>query len=141
MFKNVLIAIDLTHPESWEKALPMAKTLCAGGGTLHVLTIMHDLGNAMIASYLPKGFETDALQRMKADLDAFVSEKVGPDVTARAHVGHGHVPEHILSTAKQIGADVIVMASYPPDDLRSVLIGSNAGKVVRHADRPVLVVR
>ena len=56
-------------------------------------------------------------------------------------MGHGHVHETILKVAKKLGADLIVMASHPPDDLRSFLVGSSAEKVVRHADVPVLVVR
>lgn len=141
MFDNVLLPIDLNHPESWQRALPMAVKLCGTSGTLHVLGIVHDLGSPLIASYLPDNFEAEALKRMKADLDAFIARELGSKVTAVPHVGHGHVPEHILSAAQSVGADVIVMASHPPDDLRTFLVGSNADKVVRHADRPVLVVR
>jgi len=141
MFDNVLLPIDLNHPESWEKALPMARRLCGETGMLHILGIVHDLGSAMIASYLPEDFEAKALQKMKADLDAFIARELGKDARATAHVGHGHVPEHILSAAKELEAEVIVMASEPPDDLRTFLVGSNADKVVRHADRPVMVVR
>lgn len=141
MFDNVLLPIDLNHAASWEKALPLAVKLCGSGGTLHVLGIVHDLGSAMIATYLPEGFEQQALQRMKADLDAFVEANVPKGAKATVHVGHGHVPEHVLSAAKDAGADIIVMASHPPDDLRTLLVGSYADKVVRHASIPVLVVR
>ncbi|ARE39253.1 Universal stress protein family 3 [Rhodovulum sp. P5] len=141
MFDSILLPIDLNHPESWEKALPMARRLCGASGMLHILGIVHDLGSPMIASYLPADFEAKALQAMKADLDAFIIRELGKDAHATAHVGHGHVPEHILSAAKELNADVIVMASEPPDELRNFLVGSNADKVVRHADRPVMVVR
>lgn len=140
MFENVLLPIDLNHPASWEKALPMAVKLC-GGGTLHVLGIVHDLGAASIASYLPADFEQSALQKMKVDIEEFIDENVPEGTNAVAHVGHGHVPEHIISAARAVGADVIVMASHPPDELMTFLVGSNADKVVRHADRPVMVVR
>ena len=141
MFDNVLLPIDLNHPASWEKALPMSLKLVGATGTLHILGIVHDIGAAAIASYLPAGFEEKALQKMKADLDVFVAEHVPEGTSAQAHVGHGHVPEHILSAAKDVAADVIVMASHPPDELMTFLVGSHADRVVRHADRPVLVVR
>lgn len=141
MFDNVLLPIDLNHAASWEKALPLAVKLCGSGGTLHVLGIVHDLGSAMIATYLPEGFEQQALQRMKADLDAFVEANVPKGTKAVVHVGHGHVPEHVLSAAESAGADIIVMASHPPDELRTLLVGSYADKVVRHSSIPVLVVR
>ena len=76
MFDNVLLPIDLTHPESWEKALPMAVKMCGHTGTLHVLGIVHDLGAAMVASYLPAGFEQEALQKMEFDLETFTSCEV-----------------------------------------------------------------
>ena len=76
MFDNILLPIDLTHPESWEKALPLAAKMCGSGGTLHVLGIVHELGSPLVASYLPRDFEQKMLQDMKAELDAFVAEKV-----------------------------------------------------------------
>ncbi|SNS31302.1 universal stress protein [Tropicimonas sediminicola] len=141
MFANVLLPIDLNHPASWTKALPMAVKLCGSEGTLHVLGIVHDLGSAMISSFLPADFEKRALQQMKEQLDTFCDENVPEGTSVVVHVEHGHVPEHLLHAAKQVGADLIVMASHPPDDLQTMLVGSNAEKVVRHASIPVMVVR
>ena len=141
MFDKVLLPIDVTHPESWEKALPMALDMCKGGGTLHVLGIVHDIGAAIVSSYLPDDFEEMALQTMKTDLDAFIADNVPSGTKAVALVAHGHVPEHILTEADRIDADLIVIASHPPNDLRAFLIGSNADRIVRPATRPVLVVR
>lgn len=141
MFDNVLLPIDLNHPASWEKALPLAVRLCGTEGTLHILGIVHDLGAAMVASYLPAGFEQKALQQMKERLDKFCDEQVPEGTRVLAHVEHGHVPEHVLTAAEREHADLIVMASHPPDDLRSMLVGSYADKVVRHAPMPVMVVR
>lgn len=141
MTKTILLPIDLNHEASWTKALPMALDLAGEGGTLHLLGIVHDLGTAAVASFLPEGFEQKALQAMKADLDAFAAARVPAGRKTVAHVGHGHVPEQVLTHAKQVGADVIVMASHPPDELMTWLVGSQADKVVRHSDRPVLVVR
>lgn len=141
MFDNVLLPIDLNHPKSWEKALPMALKVIGDTGTLHILGIVHDLGSASIASFLPPDFEQNALKKMKDDLDAFIAETVPEGTRAEAHVGHGHVPEHILSAADDVGCDLIVMASHPPDEFMTFLVGSNADKVVRHAKHPVLVVR
>ncbi|MEQ8898056.1 MAG: universal stress protein [Roseovarius sp.] len=141
MFDNVLLPIDLNHPESWETALPLAVKMCGEGGTLHVLAIVHDVGSAMVAGYLPKDYERKALQGAKTELNAFVDKEVPKGTKAVARVGHGHVPEHILSAAEAVAADVIVIAANPPSELRTFLVGSHVGKVVRHAKRPVLVVR
>jgi nucleotide-binding universal stress UspA family protein len=141
MFDSVLLPIDPGHPESWEKALPLAAQLCGSDGTLHVLGILHDLGAGIVGSYLPEGFEKQAMEAMKSEIEAFISEKVPAGTKAVAHVGHGHVPDRIIAAAENVEAGVIVMASHPPHELMTLLVGSNAEKVVRHADRPVLVVR
>lgn len=141
MFDNIVLPIDLNHPASWEKALPMALKLAGATGEIHVLGIVHDLGAAMVANYLPKDFETKALNHMEVELEAFIAKNVPAGAKVKPHVGHGHVPETILTSASKIGADLIVMASHPPDDLRNFLVGSAAEKVVRHATIPVLVAR
>jgi nucleotide-binding universal stress UspA family protein len=142
MYSNILLAVDLAHEASWSKALPQAAELARmSGGKLHILGIVHELGSAMVASYLPKDYEQQALQHMKKDLEAFMTKHVPAGVDADTHVGHGHVTEVILHTADQIGADLIVMASHPPDQLRTFLVGSHADKVVHHAKGPVLIIR
>lgn len=141
MFHDILLPIDIEHPESWEKALPMATELAGSTGTLHLLGIVHDIGSAWVAGALPRDFEETSLRNMKARLNAFAAEKLPQDARVKTHVGHGHVAEHILKAARTIGADLIVIAAHHPDDLRTLLIGSNSGKVVRHATIPVLTVR
>ena len=141
MFQNILLPVDINHPESWQKALPLALKSAGSSGTVHVLGIVHDLGSALIASYLPSGFEKDAMERLKAELIAFAGREIPAGTASQVHVGHGHVAETILRTATHIGADAIFMASHPPHDLQTILVGSQADKVVRHAEIPVLVVR
>lgn len=138
MFDKILLPIDLNHSESWESALPMAKRCSGSGGEIHLLGIVHDLGVAMVSSYLPEDFEKTSMENLKAQLVEFAASKA-PD--AKAHVAHGHVAETILRIAQDIDADLIVMSSHPPNDFKTLLIGSNADKVVRHATIPVLVVR
>ncbi|MEM9797033.1 MAG: universal stress protein [Pseudomonadota bacterium] len=141
MFDKVLLPIDINHPESWEKALPAARQCLGTGGEVHLLGIVHDLGSAMVSSFLPDDFEKTAMEKLKAELKNLAAAQFGADEVVEAHVGHGHVPETILRIAKQIEADLIVMAAHPPNEFQTLLIGSNAGKIVRHATIPVLVVR
>jgi nucleotide-binding universal stress UspA family protein len=141
MFDKILLPVDINHAESWEKALPMALRCAGTSGEIHVLGIVHDLGSAMVSSYLPEGFEKTAMERLKADLLDFARKEFSDPTRVEVHVGHGHVPETILRIADDLGADLIVMASHPPNELKTLLIGSNADKVVRHANIPVLVAR
>ncbi|MEM9969117.1 MAG: universal stress protein [Pseudomonadota bacterium] len=141
MFKKILLPIDVEHSGSWDKALPMAMQIADEGGEIHLLGIVHDLGSAMIASFLPDGAEKKAMEKLKHALQTFAETNAPASGHVEVHVAHGHVPEAILRTAENLGADLIVIASHPPDDLTSRLVGSNAGKVVHHSPRPVLVVR
>ncbi len=141
MFDKVLLPVDVNHPESWEKALPAALQCAGPNGEVHLLGIVLDLGAAVISSFLPHDFVKHAMEELKAKLGELAENEVKSDVKVEVHVAHGHVPETILHVADTLRADLIVMASHPPNDLQTILIGSNAGKVVRHAPIPVLTIR
>lgn len=51
-----------------------------------------------------------------------------------------NIYEGILSYARKAGADIIIMGTYGSNSLKEILIGSNAERVVRFSDIPVLVV-
>ena len=141
MHDNILLPIDLQHPETWEKRPPAALTLAGETGTIDLLGIVHDFGSSMVATFLPKGYETKILQSMKEDLDRFAVERLPDQSRVQIHVGHGHVAETIIKTARRFAADVIVMASPHPDELRSILVSRDVNAVVRHSPVSVLVVR
>ncbi len=141
MFKTILLPIDLQHASSWDQALPMARRLLAAGGSLHLLGVVHDVGNAWVASYLPKGYEKRALEEMKAQLGAFVARELPGADNVVTHVGHGHVAETVVSMAEKIHADLIVISANAPDELRTFRISAQADRVVRHSPVSVMIVR
>lgn len=141
MFKNILLPIDLQHAPSWEQALPLARQMLDAGGKLHILGIVHDVGNAWVASYLPKGYEKRALEEMKAQLGAFVARELPGVTDVVTHVGHGHVAETVVAMAAKIHADLIILAANPPDELRTFRISASADRVVRHSPVSVMIVR
>lgn len=141
MFSNILLPIDLNHPESWARALPEALDLQkASGGALHLMTVVPDFGMSLVHEYFPPDFEEKALAKAKAALDAFVAEHA-PGANIATHIAHGSTPDRILKTAEDLSADLIVMASHEPDQIRDFLVGSNADRVVHRATIPVLVIR
>jgi nucleotide-binding universal stress UspA family protein len=54
-------------------------------------------------------------------------------------VEHNHPYEAIISTAKDRGCDLIVMASHGRSGMAAVLLGSVTNKVLTHTNIPVLV--
>lgn len=141
MPENVLLPVDLQQPESWETTLTAARRQVDEGGRIHLLGIVPDIGSSMVATYLPKGYEMQALQAMKDGLDRFAKEQFADGSNVDTHVGHGHVAETILRVAGKVHADIIVMASPQRDELRSMLISGHTNAVVRHSPCSILVVR
>ncbi len=142
MYKTILLPIDLNHEASWTQALPLARDLARfGGGDLHLLAILPDYGLSMVSTYFPDGFERTVLQRTEAEFEAFVAKHAADLPDDRVHLAHGHIAKVILETAESIGADLIVMASHQPDELRDFVVGSKADRVVHRSPVSVLVVR
>lgn len=139
MYSTILLPIDLNHEASWSKALPLAAQMAqAGGGRLHLLAILPDFGSSLVAGYFPSGFLDKAMADAKQALEPLARQS---GAATETHVAHGHVSEQVLTAAEAVKADLIVMASHPPDQLRELLVGSNADKIVRASPISVLVVR
>jgi nucleotide-binding universal stress UspA family protein len=67
--------------------------------------------------------------------------KVAGGTVARAHLRMGEVDLEIVSLAKELGADLIVMGCRGHRGIRRAIEGSVSDGVIRHARCPVLVVR
>lgn len=141
MFKDVLIPVDLNADASWRKALPVAIELCRTfGARLHVMTVLPDFGLSMVSQFFPQGYEEKMTEEANKRLHALCREHVPSDLKLQHIVCDGIIYEEILQTARQIKADLIVMASHRPE-LADYLLGPNAARVTRHADCSVMVVR
>jgi nucleotide-binding universal stress UspA family protein len=141
MYKDILLAVDLGHIKSQGKAVNTAVEYAQKfGATLHLVTVVPDYHMALVGSFFPPDFEKKALEKARDDLHAWSAETIPSDVTTQHIIGHGSISREILEAARQIGCDLIVMASHRPD-FEDHLIGPNAVKVVSHADCSVLVVR
>lgn len=141
MFKSILLPIDVQHDASWEKAIPVALDLLDADGELHLLGIVHDVGNAWVASYLPRGYEQKALAAMKTELGDLAGREIPDDRRVKTHVGHGHVTETVVEMAGKVHADLIVIASNAPDEMRTFRIGASADRVLRHSAVSVMILR
>jgi len=142
MFKTVLLPVDLSSPQSWEKALPAALRLAdAQDAVLHVVTVVPDFGLSVVGGFFEEGFEKRALHEVGEQLSAWVAEHVPEDkVEVHPHVLHGRVYDEIIRAADRLSVDAIVLGSHRPD-LADYLLGPNAARVVRHAKQSVFVVR
>jgi nucleotide-binding universal stress UspA family protein len=141
MYKDILLAVDLAHPDTQMRAVSTAAEYAkAFGSRLHVVTVVPDFGMSIVGSFFPEGYERQALERAREDLHAFTRDRLPEDLTVQHIVGHGTIYQEILRLAEEVKADLIVMASHRPG-LEDYLLGPNAARVVRHAATSVLVVR
>ena len=141
MYKDILLAVDLTDDSSWNKALPTAVGVCrAFGATLHMLSVVPDFGMTVVGQYFPKGFEKQAVEAARKELHALSERYVPAGVEVKHIIAYGGIYEKILAAARTIGCDLIVIAAQRPE-LKDYLLGPNAARVVRHAGCSVLVVR
>jgi nucleotide-binding universal stress UspA family protein len=139
MYKNILIPIDIAEESSWQKALPVAIDQARrSAGMLHVIAVAPEVPPQL--AFLPSDYGSKMRAHATEKLASLVKAQVPDDTPVQQHVGQGSVYKEILKAAREINADLIVMASHRPE-FESYFIGPNAARVVRHADCSVLVVR
>jgi nucleotide-binding universal stress UspA family protein len=97
------------------------------------------------ATYAPIFGEIDELERSNAQASAAegaaLAREVGFDASPVVGRSDRNVWRAILDLAAEHDARAIVVGSRGQGGLTDVLLGSVPGRVVHHADRPVLVVR
>ena len=81
-------------------------------------------------------FYQDALEEVRGRLD-------GPDLNnpVETRLRQGDAAEEILSSAEELGCDLIVMGTHGRSGLGRLLMGSVAESVLRKARCPVLTVK
>lgn len=139
---SVLVPVDFS--EHSEVAVRYAREICLAYGArmrlLHVFEqpvtpeVYLGSGTATVPDYaLLEGSLREALLG--------VANRSGADVESEIHVREGRAVEGILDAARELSADLIVIATHGLGALTHVLLGSVTEKVVRRADRPVLTVK
>lgn len=138
-FEKILIAIDLGEESSWQEALPTAVDQTQhSGGELHVVTVVPEEPPQL--AWLPEDYSAKMIASATTQLAKLIETQVPQQMSAKQHVRQGTIYSEIVKLAKEIGIDLIVMASHRPE-LKDFLLGPNAARVVRHADCTVLVIR
>ena len=74
-------------------------------------------------------------------LPAEVLKQAPADVKTQTHLRRGVVATEIIAAAKEIDADVVVIATHGRTGFRHLIFGSVAERVVRECPCPVLSVR
>ncbi len=138
MFANILVPIDTTDKSTWRQALPEAIRLAhKETSRVHLMTV--------IPEYLLRGYYADLAIDSKVEETRKILAKIVNEIDSRGvrvtiGVERGGIYPEVLRVARDLPADVIVMASHRPQ-MKDYLLGSNAAHIVLHAHCSVFVVR
>jgi nucleotide-binding universal stress UspA family protein len=140
MYKKILVPVDLGDPNLAKPALQTAVMMAnASGGDLRLINVLA-VTPAMLAEYVPADFEAQQRRSAEDALSIIVSEVGLGAQRVSSVVRQGGTYQEILEEAKDFQADLIVMSSHRVG-VRTDVLGSVAGHVVRYANCSVLVVR
>jgi len=141
MYNDILIPIDLEHVEMYPRAVEVARQLFgADGGTIHSLYVdTNHVHNTMFSQY-----SSELADQVRRDMKKRVAEvferHVPPEMRGSCHIRNGVIYDEILEEEQRVKPDVILIAAGKPG-ISSYLLGSNAEKVLRHAQGNVFVIR
>ena len=143
-FKNILLPVDgsATALQAVSHAVALTQ---AFGGTLTLVCVVDSYPFTGVGADFAYGqveYLAAANANAKAALDKAEELAISLGVTPLRKVVEQHVVhEGILETAKEIGADLILMSSHGRQGLEKLLLGSETLRVLGRATIPVLVVR
>ncbi len=140
MYNTVLIPMDLEHEDMFPKAVALAQQLIGDEkGEIHAVYVDQNLvhhGNFSLSEDTVK----QALGDMKQQVKKLFKKYVPEHLRGKCRVKSGVVYDTVLEEADKVKPEVIIVAAGRPG-FSSYLLGSNAEKIVRHANCSVFVVR
>lgn len=147
-FKHVLACVDFS--ETSAKAVQTAlKIAAADRGELEcvfvyqsALALSLDYGGYLPASSV--GADSEGMENWKKQLEEFLQPLMrdSSGVAWRASVEERpHIREAIYDRVKHRGSDLVVLGTRGKSDLRSLIMGSTAERIISHAPCSVLAVK
>lgn len=135
MYKHILVAVAFDEDRSSAQSLRAAHALADKNARVSILHVKEEVPSYAI-SYIPPGYAKGLDEAIQSRLDELASEfEAGKGVLISGHSGRT-----ILEWADANAVDCIIIASHRPG-LQDYLLGSTAGRVVRHAQCSVHVLR
>lgn len=139
--KTIIVPIDFS--EQSEYALKAAASLSKKHGSEILALHMLELNEAMISS--SEGFHPEQtvflLKMAEKRITEFLNKPYLVDVKVTPIIKHFKVFSEVNDIAEKHKADLIIMGSHGSDGLKEIFVGSNAEKVVRNSNIPVLVIK
>ncbi len=142
-FKRILVPLDFSAPSL--RTLRLAGDWAARFGAkvclLHVVESLNTIGlfGAEPIAALPP--PVDYREQARAELERLAWAEFPDSTAVSVHLRDGSAYDQIASAARELEADLIIIATHGRTGLTHALLGSTAERVVRHAPCPVLTLR
>jgi universal stress protein A len=138
--KTILVPTDFSRPS--REAVRYASALARDYGAALCVVFVYEPMMIVdgLESYAAVRSTEQVVRQVRAQLGAFVRDEIDELIPARSEVRVGKPYREIVASAKEVRADLIVIATHGYTGLKHAFIGSTAERVVRHASCPVLVV-
>ena len=139
----ILVPVDFSAPS--RQALRFAREWGARFGSQIVLLHVVEPANALAAFGLEPVASlvvpVDFRDQAQAELRRLMAEEFSPSEKVSMQLREGAPYDQIAQAAREVAADVIIIATHGRTGLSRALLGSTAERVVRHAPCPVLTLR
>ncbi len=139
--KTIIVPLDFS--EQSEFAMKVAASLAKKHGSEILALHMLELNQAIISS--TEGFYQEhtvfLLKLSEKRMKEFLDKPYLKGIKITPIIKHFKVFGEVNEVAEKHKADLVVMGSHGTDGLKEIFVGSNAEKVVRNSDIPVLVVK
>ena len=125
-----------------DKALAEASRMAVQmGAEVTIMTVAPDLCLTEVSDSECKMITESLLSEAEGAMKKVAAELATRGVPAEIVIKDGHPAEMIIDTAKEIGADLIVVGSHGRHGAKRFFLGSVSAKVVEHAPCHILVIK
>ena len=111
------------------------------GAEITIISVAPDLCLTEVSDSECKLITESLFSEAENSMKKVTGELAAKGIKAEIVIKDGHPAEKILDTAKEIGADLIVVGSHGRHGAKRFLLGSVSSKIVEHATCHVLVIK
>jgi len=137
MYKSILVPLD--GSKLAEAILPELEKVASS--TKARIILLRVCRAHVFPGQDPTKAEVEVIREAEKYLNEIAQRLTAKDLDAEIHVRYGDVAEEILSHSKRNEIDLISMSTHGRSGLGRWLLGSVAEKIVRHSEKPVLLLR
>jgi len=138
---KIIVPVDFSQQS--EYALKAAASLAVNHDAEILVVHMLELNRSLTSTpeIVDQEYTVFLIKAAEKRLSEFLDKPYLKSVKVTPIIKHYKVFSELNEIAEEHGADIVVMGSHGSEGLKEIFVGSNAEKVVRHSDIPVLVIK